>query len=68
MHIASFGNFHESKSQTLMIEIEQFAHNPWFNDHFAVLFPFLSKIIPDNRIYKKIQIFLAMKNTHKNIL
>jgi len=28
-----------------MIEIEQFAHNPWFNDHFAVLFPFLSKII-----------------------
>ena len=66
MHIASFGNFHESKSQTLMIEIEQFAHNPWFNDHFAVLFPFLSKIIPDNRIYKKIQIFFVMKNTNKD--
>lgn len=43
MHVASFGNFHESQSQTLMIEIEQFAHDPWFNDHFAVLSPFLSK-------------------------
>ena len=65
MHIASFGNFHESKSQTLMIEIEQFAHNPWFNDHFAFLFPFLSKIMSNfyNRIYKKILNFHNERHT-----
>jgi len=67
MHIASFGNFHESKSQTLMIEIEQFAHNPWFNDHFAVLFPFLSKIISNLTIvFIKNFKFSWDKNTHKD--
>ena len=65
MHVTSFGNFHESKSQTLMIEIEQFAHNPWFNDHFAVLFPFLSKNIRFKVYVNMHHKFIIMKSEFK---